>query len=82
MHYIVHKPYSLTGHVMFHYYRETRIKYVLDTSQDESLLTYNQTRLFHFSPNTSSPEVSEDDTICTINLPLVVYILLKLPNIR
>ena len=44
----------------------------LSISEDGSLLTYSQTRVFHFSQNTSGPGLSEDDTICTINLPLVV----------
>ena len=55
------------------YYRETRIKNVLNTSKDGSLLTYNQTRLFQFSQNTSGEGLSEDDNICTINLPIMVY---------
>jgi hypothetical protein len=53
-------------------YRETRVKNVLNVSADGSLLTYNQTRLFHFSLETSGEGLSEVDTICTINLPIVV----------
>jgi hypothetical protein len=56
-------------------YRETRVKNVLNVSADGSLLTYNQTRLFHFSPETSGEGLSEVDTICTINLPIVVGII-------
>ena len=52
--------------------RETRVKNVLNVSEDGSRLTYNQTRLFHFSPETSGEGLSEVDTICTINLPIVV----------
>ena len=48
------------------------MKNVLNISEDGSLLTYNQTRLFHFSPETSGDGLSEDDNICTINLPIVV----------
>ena len=53
-------------------YRETRIKTVLNTSADGSLLTYNQSRIFNFSPETSGAGLRETDTICTINIPLVV----------
>ena len=56
----------------FDFYRETRVKNVLNISEDGSLLTYNQTRVFHFSPETSGEGLSEEDTICTINLPIVV----------
>ena len=53
-------------------YRETRIKTVLDTSEDGSLLTFNQSRIFNFSPETSGAGLRETDTICTVNIPLVV----------
>ena len=52
--------------------RETRIKTVFDTSADGSLLTFNQSRIFNFSPETSGAGLRETDTICTINIPLVV----------
>lgn len=53
-------------------HRETRIKNILNTSADGSLLTYNQTRIFNFSPETSGAGLRETDVICTINIPLVV----------
>ena len=59
-------------HVLCYDYRETRIKTVLNTSADGSLLTYNQSRIFNFSPETSGAGLRETDTICTINIPLVV----------
>ena len=52
--------------------RETRDKTVLDISEDGELLTYNQTRFFVFSQETSGAGLQENDTICTINIPLVV----------
>lgn len=52
--------------------RETRKKTVLDGYSNDSLLTYNQIRVFDFSGETSGEELRENDTICTINLPLVV----------
>ena len=45
---------------------------VLNISPDGSLLTYNQTRLFHFDQERTGEGLSERDTICTVNIPLVV----------
>lgn len=52
--------------------RETRTKRVMNVSSDGELLTYNQTRLFVFNQETTRAGLQENDTICTINLPLVV----------
>ena len=48
------------------------MKTIMDISSDGELLTYNQTRLFVFSQETTGTGLQENDTICTINLPLVV----------
>ena len=63
---IIHTRTYTTGH------REVRKKTILNVSTDRSLLTYNQTRLFHFSQETSGEGLTETDTICTVNLPLIV----------
>ena len=59
------------------YNRETRTKDVLNISSDGTLLTYNQTRIFKYSQETTGAGLQENDTICTINLPLVVSILIN-----
>ena len=58
--------------VWFDAYRENRTKHFHGLSPDGSLLTYTQTKLFHFDSNKSGDGLQEADTICTINLPLVV----------
>lgn len=55
-------------------FRETRVKTVLSISSDGELLTYNQSRLFEFSQETTRPGLQEADTICTINIALVVSV--------
>ena len=44
----------------------------MEISDDEEFLTYNQTRLFVFNQNATGPGLLETDTICTVNIPLVV----------
>ena len=41
-------------------------------SSDKSTLTYTQQKVFHFDAANSAAGTSEDDVICTVNLPLVV----------
>ena len=52
--------------------REYRSKQFLNTSSDDKRISYNQTRVFYFDESASKAGVAENDTICTINLPLVV----------
>ncbi len=53
-----------------HMCRENRTKYIQYLSDEE--LHYNQTKYFHWDGNNSFPNASADDTICTINIPMVV----------
>lgn len=53
-------------------FREVRVKTALYRSVDGELLTYNQTRQFFFNQETTGEGLQESDTICTINIPLVV----------
>lgn len=57
---------------MFLICREKRTKFVKDISSDGTKLTYTQQRIFHFDAADSAAGLSENDVICTINLPLVV----------
>ena len=52
--------------------RENRTKYFTGFSSDLKLLTYNQTKIFHFDNGTSGSGLNETDLICTINVPLIV----------
>ena len=36
------------------------------------MLVYNQTKYFYWDKDKSSPNATADDTICTINIPMVV----------
>ena len=58
----------------FCYFREYRNKYFneSDLLEDETVLRYTQLKTFHFSSSTSQNGASEDDVICTINIPLIV----------
>ena len=56
--------------------RENRTKFVKGVSSDGTKLTYTQQRVFHFDTANSAAGLSEDDVICTINLPLVVSLFL------
>ena len=58
-------PYSVT-------HRESRTKQFHGYSAGGTLLNYTQTKLFHFDSTHSGKGLKENDTICTINLPLVV----------
>ena len=59
---------------MFVTNREVRRKDFAEEGEDPDVRSYTQTRVFHFSPETSKPGVMESDIICTINIPLVVRI--------
>lgn len=63
-------------------YRETRNKTIMEISSDGEQLTYNQTRIFVFSQETTGAGLQENDTICTINLPLVVMPSNKQPYLQ
>ena len=54
--------------------REYRLKYYDETNFRgiETELEYTQRKTFHFSANTSHPDVHEDDIICTVNVAMVV----------
>ena len=54
--------------------REYRLKYYneSDFRAMETELQYTQRKTFHFSANTSHPDVHEDDIICTVNVAMVV----------
>jgi lysosome membrane protein 2 len=52
-------------------YREERKKTFLWVSPDDSELTYNQSKLFYWDSATSGARLRENDTICTINIPLL-----------
>ena len=41
-------------------------------SDSSNELKYTQTKLFHFDRNLTAANLTEKDTICTINLALVV----------
>ena len=51
---------------------ESRTKEFIEFSEENDEVTYNQTKLFFFDPTISGEGLSEDDVICTINIPLVV----------
>ena len=55
--------------------REERKKTFLSVSPDGSELTYNQSKLFYWDSGTSGAGLLENDTICTINIPLLVSLL-------
>ena len=57
--------------------RETRTKDIINMSDDGELLTYNQTRVFHFNQDTTGQGLQENDTICTVNIPLVVRLMIS-----
>ena len=52
--------------------REERKKFFQSVSPDGSQLTYNQSKLFFWDSATSGAGLQENDTICTINIPLLV----------
>lgn len=52
-------------------YKENRTKFVKETSDDKTKVTYTQQRVFYFDPANSAAGLSEKDVICTINLPLI-----------
>lgn len=49
-------------------------------STDQTLLTYNQTKLFFWDNSTSGEGLEETDTICTINIPLLVSVSISTPS--
>lgn len=51
---------------------EHRAKTFTDASQDPDQITYTQQKIFTFDGNKSGEGLSDTDTICTINIPLVV----------
>ena len=53
-------------------YREYRRKQFIEFSPDQQFLKYNQTKVFYFDRDATDPRLSESDTICTINIPLIV----------
>ena len=62
----------LLYHNFFLVCRENRTKFIKEVSSDQTTLTYTQQKVFHFDAANSAAGLSEDDTICTVNLPLVV----------
>lgn len=58
----------------FSHFREYRNKYFNESNllEEGKVLEYTQLKTFHFSPETSQENASESDTICTLNIPLVV----------
>ena len=55
--------------------REERLKTFLYVSPDGTELTYNQSKLFYWDASTSGGGLQENDTICTINIPLLVCVI-------
>ena len=51
--------------------RERRRKYYLE-SDNSSVLNYTQTVHYHYDPYKSGDHLSEEDLICTINIPVLV----------
>ena len=47
-------------------------EFINEDSADNSMINYTQSKTFFFHKETSNPNVSESDTICTISIPMVV----------
>jgi len=53
-------------------FREYRTKTFDDHSDDPDQIAYTQQKIFRFDENRTRAGLAETDTICTINIPLVV----------
>nr|CAD91339.1 CD36-like lysosomal integral membrane protein II [Suberites domuncula] len=53
-------------------YKENRTKYIQSIEGDT--LVYNQTKYFHWDQSASGENLTADDIICTINIPMVAAI--------
>ena len=53
-------------------YREYRTKDIAGFSDDKEQVTYTQKKVFYFDQDATGPNLTETDTICTINIPFIV----------